>query len=173
MPVRKITRTSFRWIGSESVTSSPFPFRKTVGTSVLGPATPEWKTLGAVGSTCKLKLLLLPPGVRRIIATFPTVSNGICALIWLGETNRIGTGSPFTVRQLSASAVGSGISAVARLTGLKLEPNTVIRPPGAIPLERSAALTIFAIAGGATEASYIQGSTVKPDTVRLMMAVRL
>src|SRR5450755_310805 len=140
-------------MGSESVTSSLLVLRNTVGTSVLGPATPEWNTLGAVGSTCRLKLSLLPPGVRRITETLPTVSKGICALSWLGETNRMGTGNPFTVRQLSASAVGSGISEVARLTGLSEAPKTLIKPPGAMPPLRSAALTILLMLGGATEAS--------------------
>ena len=50
-PVRKITRTSFLWIGSESVTSSPLLSRMMVGMSVFGPATPEWKTPGAPGRT--------------------------------------------------------------------------------------------------------------------------
>src|SRR5271165_1061137 len=99
-----------------------------------------------------LRLLLVPPGVRSMSVTSPTASNGIWALTWFGETNNIGTGNPFTVRQLFASAVGSGISAVAMFTGLSCEPNTEINPPGAMLALKSAALTTLDRTGGATAA---------------------
>ena len=50
-------------------------------------------------------------------------------------------------------------------------PNTVINPPGAEGDLPSAALTTRRICGGATAAAYVQGSTVNPEVVRLMIAV--
>ena len=60
----------------------------------------------------------------------------------------MGSGTPFTVRHDSPRAVGSGISLVAILTGLKSRPRTVIRLPGASPRDMSAALTTCSICGG-------------------------
>src|ERR1051325_9168520 len=122
---------SFIWIGFESVASRLLVPRTTVGRSVSGPAAPERKIAGALGATVKLKLSLTPPGVWTIIVTFPIAWNGICALICVGETNKIGNGWPFTVRQLSASAVGTGISLVARFVGASWLPKIEISPPGA------------------------------------------
>src|ERR1700733_4236806 len=112
----------------------------TVGTLVSEP-TEARNTLGALGSITRLKLSLWPPGVRRISVTSPIAWYGIWAFTWLGETYSIGTGRPFTLRQLLASAVGSGISEVVMLTGLNWFPKTEIRPPGAISFPMLPAFT--------------------------------
>src|ERR1043166_2953603 len=72
---------------------------------VRGPATPVRKTLGAVGRTVKSRLLLVPPGVCSTMVALPTTSSGSSALIWRGDANSIGTGTPLTVRQESPNAV--------------------------------------------------------------------
>src|SRR5580692_7651928 len=113
---------SLGWTGFESVTSMLFAARMIVGMFVMGPATPLRNTAGAVGSTTILKLSLMPPGVCTLMVTSPTACLGIWALICVGETKIRGIGSPFTVRQLLASAVGSGISLVARLMALSWLP---------------------------------------------------
>src|SRR5262249_25443820 len=95
----------------------------------------------------KFMLLLTPPGVRRTICELPSILNGSCALIWVEETSSSGIATPFTVRQASPSAVGIGISLVARLVKLRFEPITLISPPGATGLVWSAALTILLIWG--------------------------
>src|ERR1700676_5427748 len=114
-----MTKTSFRLIGFESVASNPLLIRTTVGRFVCGPATPLRKTAGAFGWTIRLKLSLVPPGVWTTTVSAPTAWNGICALTCPGETKIRGIGWPFTVMQLLASAVGTGIWLVARLVGLR------------------------------------------------------
>ena len=56
------------------------------------------------------------------MVALPSTLKGNWALIWAEETKIIGTGTPLTVRHESASAVGSGTSLVAILTGLRLLP---------------------------------------------------
>ena len=75
------------------------------------------------------------------MVALPTTSSGSSALIWRGDANNIGTGTPFTVRQESPNAVGIGISLVATFTGLNWLPQTVTKPPGATEEEPSAAFT--------------------------------
>src|SRR5579864_8477996 len=130
-----------RWMGLAEVAKRLFFARTTVGIAVSGPATPLRNTLGAVGRMVKLRSLLVPPGVWSVMVALPSTSNGICALIWRGEANSIGAGVPFTVRQESPSAVGTGSSLVAIFTGLNWLPHTVTRPPGATGRVSSAALT--------------------------------
>ena len=72
---------------------------------------------GALSNMVRLKLLLMPPGVRRIMVALPSTLKGSCPLIWVLETNSTGMATPFTVRQDSPSAVGSGICWVAMFTG--------------------------------------------------------
>src|SRR5580700_1901430 len=80
---------------------------------------------------------------------------------------------PFTVRQDSPMAVGSGICDVATLVGFRFVPNTAISEPGARVGVRSAALTTPWIAGGATGVSKFHDSAVKPDTVSAIKVLRL
>ncbi len=116
-PVAQITMQSPRWTGLVGVINWPLSARVMVARPVSGPAVPVRKMLGAPGRMEKLKLSLMPPGVRSVICALPSTLNGSCPLICWLLTNSTGTGTPFTVRQLSPSAVGSGISLVARLTG--------------------------------------------------------
>src|SRR5262249_29200787 len=102
--------------GLVGVTSSPLSARGIVANPVVGPAVPVRKMLGAAGKMEKLKLSLTPPGVRRVMVALPSTLNGSWPLIWVLLTNNTGMGMPLIVRQESASAVGRGISLVARLT---------------------------------------------------------
>src|SRR5438045_9681213 len=95
-----------------------------------GRATPLRKTLGAVDRMLKFRSLLEPPGVCSTMVALPSTSNGSCALIWRDEANSIGARAPFTVRQESARAVGTGTSFVAMVTALNWLPEAVTRPPG-------------------------------------------
>src|ERR1700693_855719 len=115
-------------MGFESETSALLAARNTL-------AAPDARnTLGAVGRMVKFMLSLTPPGVRRTICELPSMLNGSCALIWEPETSSSGMAMPFTVRQDSPSAVDIGVWLVAILVGLKLEPMTLISPPGATGL---------------------------------------
>src|ERR1017187_5124661 len=140
-------------MGFVGVTSWPSSARKMVARPVSGPAGPDMKMLGAATWMVKLKLLLMPAGVWIDMVALPARLNGNCALIWLVETNSSGMGVPFTTRQDSPSAVGSGIWEVAIFTGLISEPYTLMRPPAATEAEPSAALTTAFMAGGAVAAA--------------------
>jgi len=58
------------------VTNWLLSVRTTVASPVCGPAVPERKMLGAAGEMLKLKLSLMPPGVRKVITAFPSTLNG-------------------------------------------------------------------------------------------------
>jgi len=115
-------RVSLGWIGFDPVTICPFPARTTMANPVSGPAVPLRKTLGAAGWMVRLKLSLTPAGVRSTMAPLPSTLNGSCAFTCVGDTSSMGRATPFTVRQDSPSAVGSGTSRVAAFTRLKLAP---------------------------------------------------
>src|SRR5258708_27425817 len=70
-PVAQMTMESPGCTGLVGVTNSPLSARVTVARPVAGPATPLRKTLGAAGRMEKLKLSLIPPGVRRVIWALP------------------------------------------------------------------------------------------------------
>src|SRR5579863_318825 len=96
--------------------------RTMVANPVSGPAVPERKMLGAAEQIVKLKLSLMPPGVRSDMTALPFTVKGSCPLICVLETKSMGTATPLTVRHDSPSAVGSGIWLVATLTGLICVP---------------------------------------------------
>ena len=95
----------------------------------------------------------MPPGVRSTTVEFPEALNGSCALICEPETYIIGIGVPFTVKQESASNVGSGRALALWLTADNCVPNKLTSPPGATGFVKSAALTTLFSCGGATAAS--------------------
>ena len=95
--------------------------------------------------------LVYPKPIERHDSETTKIAVVICARRI--ETNNIGAGTPFTVKQLSPSAVGRGIWLVARFTGLSSLPKRDTREPGATPWVWSAALTIRSIFGAATDAS--------------------
>src|SRR3712207_116936 len=92
---------SERCIGFDGVTTWLLVERTTAAMLVWGPATPFRKTLGAAGVIVTLKLSLTPPGVLNCSVVLPSTENGSWALICRGDTYITGTGTPFTVRQLS------------------------------------------------------------------------
>src|SRR5215470_4493437 len=123
-----MTSSSPARTGFTSETTALFALRTTVGCSALR------NTLGAVGRIVKLRLLLTPPAVRRVICELPSILKGSCAVICASETNTSGIAVPFTDRQDSPRAVGIGTWLVATFVGLIAEPVTLIKPPGATGL---------------------------------------
>src|ERR1017187_201392 len=80
-PVAQMTMESPGCTGLVGVTYSPLSARVMVARPVSGPAAPVWKTLGAADRIEKLKLSLMPPGVRRVIWALPSTLKGNCPLI--------------------------------------------------------------------------------------------
>ncbi len=79
--------------------------------------------------------------------------SGNWALTWPVETNNSGIGEPFTTRQDSPSAVGSGICDVAMLVALNCAPYTLMNPPGATEVLPLAAFWTLPMDGGAVAAA--------------------
>src|SRR5437588_11443984 len=107
----------------------------------------------------------MPPGVaiRRVAVVVTLLGN--CALIWLGDTNRIGRAAPFSRMQLSPRDDVEPVK--AWLTVERLLPVMAMRLPGARLSVKSATLTTRSTCGAPIGVSNVQGRTVTPEVVRV------
>src|SRR5579871_3513672 len=144
---------SLVWIGFDSVTRVLLLLRKTVAMPVCGPAVPLWKIAGAFGWTVRLRVRVLPPGVWSCRVALPSTFQGNWAVICLLETRVMGIGAPLTIRQVSPSKVGHGAELAVLVELARPEPRRAIKPPGAIGVVKSAALTTDLREGAVTAAA--------------------
>ena len=99
---------------------------------------------------------LEPPGalttrftVENVVG-FESIKEGICALIWLGETNDSGAIKPFTVMEVPPIIIGSGEPPADCVTTARLDPNIDINDPGSTGSEYDEAFTAPATTGTAS-----------------------
>ena len=103
-----------------------------------GPA--KWIQRTSVTTTV---LLWAPPRITVTLTLPGPDAEGICALIWRGETYKSGASRPLTLTRvgLQANCVGHGNVAALHVPLARFVPYISTMEPGAIPARRSAALT--------------------------------